>query len=300
LTIAPLIEDAIANQVLCIPITVQQFTNIGAISLTLDYDPAVLTFQSISSPTIPGTWQLGGQASTPGRLIVGGFGPGIASIPDGGILFTACFMYNGGITSLAWFDADGSNCEYADATTLKPLFDLPQNAFYSNGEVNAPLVADFVADNTTPPRNIPVNLTDQCSGNPTGWYWTFDRNCCITYLNNTNCYSRHPQVQFNAGGPYTTTLIVHHNNSSSSKTKVSYIQAGVPGFWNGDTSSDWTDLTNWDNWQTPGASTDVVIPAAANNWPVVNGNLIIGQHCKTLKLESASSQLTVTGDIVLQ
>jgi PKD repeat protein len=177
---------------------------------------------------------------------------------------------------------------------------LPQNAYYSNGEVNSPLVADFIADNTAPPRTVPVTFIDQCSGNPTSWYWTFDRNCCITYLNNTNCYSEHPQVQFNEGGPYSTTLTVFHNNSSSSKTKVSYIQAGIPGFWNGDTSNNWTDETNWDNWKLPAGSTDVVIPAAATYWPVFNGNLTIGHDCKTIKLESASSQLTVTGDIIIQ
>lgn len=294
-TVVPTLSSP-PNQDICIPITVYQCTNIGAISLTLDYDPSVLIFQSINSATV--TWPLSGQAVNPGRLIVGGFGPGI-SLPDGAVLFNACFHYNCGGSALAWWDEDGIACEYADAVNFNPYYDLPQSTYYIDGFMGStPLTTDFIADNVSPPRDSVVTFTDMSTGNPTSWDWSFDRTS-VVFINSTNAHSRNPQVQFTEGGLYTVTLVAHNAGYSSNKVKVDYIRVGTPGYWTGTISSSWSSPTNWDNWRVPDNLIDVLIPAAAANWPIYDGDLTIGVQCKTLTLEAITSQLTITGDLII-
>ena len=173
ITVAPL-YTSVPGQNICIPIKVYQFTDIGAISLTLDYDPSVLTLPSIEPVNIPGDWSFSGQAFNAGRLIVGGLGPGF-SLNDGDVLFKACFHYNGGTSTLKWWDGNGIASEYADAATLTPLCDQPQSAFYIDGLVTETLTADFMANNLTPTRTATVHFTDLSTGGATSWEWSFNR-----------------------------------------------------------------------------------------------------------------------------
>lgn len=134
-TVAPCIT-AIVGQPVVVPVRVYGLASIGALSLTLDYDPAVLTFQSNDQSGIPGDWSVNSDA-TSGRFKIGGFGSGF-SLPDGSILFNLTFIYNGGSCSLSWYDDDISSCEYADATTLNALYDLPREEYYINGCLSGP------------------------------------------------------------------------------------------------------------------------------------------------------------------
>jgi PKD repeat protein len=228
---------------------------------------------------------------------VGGFGPGIPSLPDGSELFNACFSYIGGTSTLKWYDANGTACEYTDATSLDPLYDLPQSTYYIDGVVTAPLIADFSADHLTPPRNSTVTFTDLSTGGPTSWDWSFDRTTFI-YMPGFNSHSQNPQVQFTQGGPYTVTLTVHNAYLTDTKVKVAYIWVGIPGLWTGETSTDWYTTTNWDDWRVPTSSTDVIIPAAALHWPYYIGTFTIGVQCNNITLSAITSQMTVTGDFI--
>jgi len=127
-TIAP-VYPATAGDYICVPFKVVGFSEIGSISLTLDYDPSVLEFQGISTYSIPRSWFFDGQATNPGRLVVGGYGSSL-SLPDSTDLFEACFIFNGGTSPFAWFDADASSSEYADAKTRLPLYNQPQPDSY--------------------------------------------------------------------------------------------------------------------------------------------------------------------------
>ncbi len=295
-TIAPY-YPAEANSDICIPITVNGFSDIGAISLTLDYDPAVLEFLSIYSNTIPVTWTFSGEVTDPGRLIAGGFGDGFGTLPDETILFNACFHYNGGTSALTWYDEDEVSCEYADALTLEPLFDDPYGNYYINGLIGPTLTADFEADTLTPPRNFDVHFTDLSNGNPTSWEWIFDRDSDVVFVGGTNDHSQNPVVQFTEGGPYTVTLTVHNSYFTDTRTKEIYIWVGIPGLWEGKVSTEWFTSGNWDDWRIPEITTDVVIPGTGPDfWPVYDGDFNIGIDCKTLVVEP-NATITITGDL---
>lgn len=161
-----------------------------------------------------------------------------------------------------------------------------------------PFTANFTAGSLTPPKNVTVQFTDQSTGGATSWNWSFDRPS-VTFVNGTSASSQHPQVQFTDGGPYTVTLQAGNPCFSDSEVKSAYMRAGISGLWTGNTSTEWTTLTNWDNWLAPIGSTDVVIPASAPNWPVFTGDLIFGTHCHNLTLSGPASRLTVTGNITM-
>jgi hypothetical protein len=118
-----------------IPITVTDFNNIGALSLTLLYDESVLTFQSSTNNSDFPSLMING--AVPGKIVAGGFiqvgDPGI-SLPDNSILFTLTFYYIEGSSALQWFD-NGESCEYTD-DQYNPLNDSPTCLYYKDGSVN--------------------------------------------------------------------------------------------------------------------------------------------------------------------
>ena len=118
-----------------IPITVTDFNNIGAVSLTLLFDESVLTYQSSTNNSgFPGLVIFGAIA---GKIGIGGYiqegNPGI-TLADNSVLFTLTFYCTGGYTGLQWFD-DGGSCEYTD-DQFNPLNDSPTCLYYINGSVN--------------------------------------------------------------------------------------------------------------------------------------------------------------------
>ena len=116
-----------------IPVTVSDFNNIGALSITLNYDPSVLAYQSFSANTgFPG---LTANGNTPGVIMAGGFTSSLLGITlnDGSVLFTFQFYFSGGTSSLIWLD-NGASCEYTGpAPDYSPLNDIPFNLYYING-----------------------------------------------------------------------------------------------------------------------------------------------------------------------
>lgn len=299
-TIAP-VYTATPNTSICIPIKVVGFTDVGSASLTLLYDPAVLTFQSYYSATIPADWAWQVSADIPGQLVMGGFGSAF-SLPDTSILYFACFQYHGGTSLLEWFD-DGTSCEYSDEV-YEPLYDLPQPVFYIDGLITETVLADFMADNLAPPRNTTVTFTDLSQYGPvTSWSWNFSPNT-VVFVNGTSATDQHPQVQFPDGGPYTVTLTVTNPYSTDSETKTDYIRAGIHGLWIGATSENWYTSTNWDDQLVPDNLTHVLITTATSPvyWPKFTGNLILGDtpadQCNTITFEGVGFSLTILGTLI--
>jgi len=170
-----------------VPVTVTGFNNIGAISLTLDYQYAVLQFMSgAAHPSLPGF--ISGDIDLGNgyhRVTMSWFGSGI-SLPDGSAIITLTFNYITGSTSLTWYD-DGSSCEYADEN-YNVLNDIPTEDYYIDGYVCALLQA---------PGPVTGN-TEVCSGSTDeiysidpvpdaiGYAWTVPAGANIVSGQNTN------------------------------------------------------------------------------------------------------------------
>ena len=297
-TFAPVMTIT-APGAISVPVTATGFTNIGAVSLSLDYNYSVLHFTSgTPNPLLLG-FGAGDQDLGTGyhRITMGYYGGSGISLGDGSTIMTLNFTYISGNTTLTWFDNIPS-CEYADGAG-DVLIDMPKADYYMNGGVTPPLIANFSADNLTPPKNTTVSFTDLTTGGATSWSWSFDRPG-VEYMSGTTAASQNPKVKFTEGGLYAVTLVASNIYLSDPEIKSDYLRAGTAGIWTGNISADWSVTTNWDNWVVPVNSIDVVIPATATNWPVYNGNLTIGVQCKSITLSAVTSQLTVTGNLILQ
>lgn len=135
-TTAPNVTGNPGEQV-TIPITVKNFNNIGAVSLLMNYDPAVLSYISATNNSaFPGLIIFN---PIPGSIVVSGYltNPNGFSLSDGAIFYSLKFTYHGGNSVLMWND-DGSSCEYAGPSPQYiPLIDIPTSTYYINGSVSA-------------------------------------------------------------------------------------------------------------------------------------------------------------------
>jgi len=281
ITTAPMIT-ACPGTTINIPITVADFSNIGAVSLNLVYNSSVLTNPTAATNiSFPG---LSVYTGTMGVVVAAGIrkaGQGV-TLPNSTVLFTLHFTYTGGTTALSWYD-NGESCEYADGDNNIPLNDIPQSTYFIDGQVSPMLIADFTVNNYTPEVNNPVFFSDISTGNPTGWNWAFTPSS-YTFLDGTNAFSQNPHVRFTVNGSYGTSLTITKNTCSDTKNINDYIHAGTPGLWTGITSTDWNTNSNWHNYLIPDKLIDVVIPPSSPNWPLFNGNLINGTDCKSISL----------------
>ncbi len=123
---------AVLNENVVVPITVNGFNKVGAVSLILNYDPAVLEFKSAENTggfpgivifnPLPGTITVSGTSNDPAGY----------TLTDGTVFFTMNFTYLGGTTDLSWADEDRS-CEYAGPQSAFVYDDIPQSEYYING-----------------------------------------------------------------------------------------------------------------------------------------------------------------------
>jgi hypothetical protein len=132
------------NEDIDVPVTVTNFNNIGAVSLRLEYDPAVLSYNSADNTggfpgliiynPVPGTITVSGTSSHPDGY----------TLADGSAFFTLNFKYSGGTSNLNWFD-DGASCEYAGPLSVYVLPDTPQESYYVDGFVGSSQTTPVIA-----------------------------------------------------------------------------------------------------------------------------------------------------------
>ena len=176
-----------------VPVFVSGFNNIGAVSLTINYDPAVLIYQSsVFNNLFP---ELSIDNPTPGTLIIGGYkssdGTGL-TLNDNSVLFTSTFTFLGGSSELTWND-NGTSCEYTGPSpSYTPLTDSPQAIYYLNGSVS-----QYPIPGTAGPISGPLEGI-VCSGqeevifsvaaiaNATDYIWILPMGASITDGGNTN------------------------------------------------------------------------------------------------------------------
>jgi PKD repeat protein len=300
ITFAPAIT-VMATGPVAVPITVNGFTGVGSMTLSLEYDPSTMSYVSfVKNPAFGSSFLVGNNPGASGKMIIlmQWFGTPV-TLANGATLCTLNFNYtaassNG--TLLTWFD-NGPSCQYTDANTAV-LNDVPGNYFYHNGSVAPSLVANFSADKLSPAKTDTVKFTDLSAGGATSWTWSFDKPGVI-FLDGTSNHSQNPHVKFSDGGYYSVTLAISNSYFNNSVVKSGYILVGLPGLWLGTASAEWNNGLNWDNSLVPGSVTEVVIPSSALNWPVFNGNLTIGIQCSRLTLSGTTSRLTITGNLII-
>jgi hypothetical protein len=160
------------------PVKVTDFNNIGAISLTLKYNPSVLEFLGFTPNSgLPSNFTI--EAVIPGTAIISGYvmegGPGI-NLSDSAVLCWLSFSYSGGFSNLTWYD-NGTSCEYASYSTSPPGFstlnDLPQPSYYFNGSISEharPTVS--VSGDATINKGEYTDITFNLTGTPP-WSLTY-------------------------------------------------------------------------------------------------------------------------------
>lgn len=292
-----------AGNIIEIPVTVTSFTDVGAISLTLNYNRDVMTFNSFINNSGMIDEIFTDETGPIGIVRFSGITLASFHLDDGDVLLTLKFNYFGGNTLLHWNDngdypGDDSWCEFATgAPDFIPYCDDPPETYYIDGTLaDSVIVADFEADNLFPAVNAMTQFTDLSTGCATNWEWSFDRPT-VDFVTPTDMYSQNPQVQFTDGGLYTVTLKAYNAFTNDTEVKIGYIHVGTPGIWTGDTSTDWYTATNWNDHVVPTATTDVLIPTVdiiTNYYPHVLGDLTIGTHCNSITL-TGTAILTVDG-----
>lgn len=150
-TTAPVISSCSGGSI-DVPITVSAFNSIGAISLTLQFNDASLTYDSFTNDSgFPGLYVYNPNS---GVITAAGFSvdSGV-SLPDGAVLFTLHFNSVSGSTALEWFD-DGISCEYAGPPPdYSVLNDIPQESYYIDGFITE-LVAPTISEQPVSPDTV--------------------------------------------------------------------------------------------------------------------------------------------------
>lgn len=136
ITKAPVIASP-AQGTISVPLTVNQFSDIGAITLRLDYDSSVLTFNSFTPHSSLSSMLVSDNAGTGTTRYINVIwisSPAV-TLAENSILVTLTFNYPVGGTScdLIWFD-NGPSCEYADGSNDR-LIDLPTASYFINGAI---------------------------------------------------------------------------------------------------------------------------------------------------------------------
>ncbi len=197
ITYAPFISNAVAGTV-DVPVTVENFWDIGAIALTLEYDPNILTFTGSTPHSVFGTdMVVASSASTAGKYKVviswyaqaPNFTP--ETLPDGSTIVTLHFNYTpavfvGNYSELNWV-TDGTACEYGDPA-FNPLYDLPYAEYYFDGLVASqlapgtylPQITDAIAGSIT----VPVTVVDFVNIGAVSLTFEYDATV-MTYVGNT-------------------------------------------------------------------------------------------------------------------
>ncbi|MEI7981589.1 MAG: T9SS type A sorting domain-containing protein, partial [Bacteroidota bacterium] len=158
------------NTPVSIPVMVDNFRNITAVSLILDYDPAVLTYTGTANinPLLDGSIINNANLSANlSRVLISWSDANPATLSDGSKIMDIMFTYISGSTGLLWnnISNDGQDCEYADSMG-NALTDTPTAVFYQNGAVyyrpGWQLSGSFVYNNSanTPLDNVKVVLLE--------------------------------------------------------------------------------------------------------------------------------------------
>ncbi len=175
------------------PVKVSAFSNIGSLTLTLNYTQAALVYLSFTNTSgFPG---LSVNAGQPGTLVISGSvstgGNGI-TLADSSVLVTLNFNSLAGPGTLAWTD-NGTSCQYAGPPPVSYILnDVPQNTYYLNGTVSGTTIPGAsgviigpVGGNVCPGQTG-VNFSIPAVPNATVYVWSLPPGAQVTGGAQTN------------------------------------------------------------------------------------------------------------------
>ncbi|NBC07042.1 MAG: hypothetical protein GVY26_07600 [Bacteroidetes bacterium] len=146
-----------AGESLCLPITVQNFTDISSMQFSLDWDPTLLSFEEIELGDLPGvSASLGVNYNiiTEGKMSFLWFDPqsNVVSLPDGAVLFYLCFNAQDDLgTASVVFTNDPTPVEVNDLQNNLPVQLNPGNVYIQQGDV---WPGDTDTDQTVSPEDL--------------------------------------------------------------------------------------------------------------------------------------------------
>ncbi|WP_258103484.1 BNR-4 repeat-containing protein [Marinoscillum sp. MHG1-6] len=129
-----------------------------------------------------------------------------------------------GVTWGSEFD-DGGTGWLPALVKVSPNKDLvlaSHRLFEFTYETSGP-IADFSANITSVEEGGSITFTDQSSGSPTSWAWTF------TGGTPSSSTAQNPVIVYNTAGTYEVALTVTNAEGSDVETKTGYITVTVPG-----------------------------------------------------------------------
>jgi hypothetical protein len=136
------VEGAKTGELVTVPVRVSGVKDVGAISLTLKYDTAMLEYLNVKKIAPLMNFMAGANQGHVRISAFWGTGDVLLTLKDNEQLFVIYFIFKGKDTKtlLVWDDSDGSNCEYAGGPpNYTPFEDTPISKYYVDGYV-APLV----------------------------------------------------------------------------------------------------------------------------------------------------------------
>lgn len=141
-----------------IPVTVNHFNDVTALSLRLEYNPEVLTYTgfNLNANQLNGLTIFDYPVSLQqNRLMFLWMGSAPLSLPDSTNLVDLYFYYNHGSTTLDWNNASnsGTDCEFSDHNG-EAMVDIPSADYYMNGSVEGFPQTLLIGNQLVNPGNI--------------------------------------------------------------------------------------------------------------------------------------------------
>ena len=176
-----------------VPITVENFEDVGALSLTLKYDTAVLDYfyYTTKFADIYPSWPFKLDGDSAGVIKMAGFAGEAFMVPDNDTIYMIEFIYKGGTTAMTWDTVNPASCEYFSFSTLERFCDFPNKFYYR--DMN-PSMAGFIRpkvyfyDTLTSCSGTTVEIKMNFTGTPPFqiWYSNGTDTMSVSGINNYN------------------------------------------------------------------------------------------------------------------
>lgn len=191
-------------------------------------------------------------------------------------------------------DGVGTNPQPCVAPTLGQMEDYTVTVVPNTSPPKAAFTSNYLAGACTTPANT-YTFTDQSTGGPTAWQWSFSPSTGFSFVNGTSATSQNPQVAFTTAGTYSVTLRTTNANGGSTFTAPNYLLIQTPclsyctsngGYVTGTASSIW--ITNVSVSAAPGGQ------AFSNNSANATGGYALVSSPTIGVQVGASQTITVT------